>query len=178
MANKPLFIGLGVVVVAAPVLALSIGMMSQGDEPAPAASVAVAPKEAAPAPSAAAPASEAPPLSEEEKKLANPLENVGTGTLIEEKDLNALADAVDLEKDIVQGDFRKDKWARALPVAERMVNGPSDCAQRNWLTRFIEAGKAAMDGSPDYYEKVQLVATLHRSNQELTSAPGQYQERH
>ena len=61
----------------------------------------------------------------------------------------------------------KSRWQRAIPVAEQLIRGPCDCAQRNWLTRFIEMGNFALSNSEtEYYDYATLLAGLGRNDEE------------
>jgi hypothetical protein len=75
-----------------------------------------------------------------------------------------LAAMVDLSQ---AGTHRPDKnrWRQAIPVAEKLIQGPCDCAQRVWLTRFIEMGNFALENSEnEYYEHATLLASLGRND--------------
>ena len=61
----------------------------------------------------------------------------------------------------------KAQWAKAMPVAKKLVEGPCDCAQRVWLKRFIEMGDFAMADSKDQYTKAaQFIATIGRNDEQ------------
>ena len=56
-------------------------------------------------------------------------------------------------------------WKKATPIAEKLLKGPCDCEQRNWLNHFVEMGNAAQTGSEDQYkEDAKLMATLGRND--------------
>jgi len=86
-----------------------------------------------------------------------------------DSDLVRLAEAVRLGK-ANTGDVSKEVWARETPVAEKLLKGLCDCDQRNWLNHFVKTGKEALSGSENYYQSVQVLATLRRSNQDLSAA--------
>lgn len=166
--NIKLMIGAGVGLVAVPVVAFCVSSaLLEDDVPAP----AVAAKEA-PVPVAAAPVRASAPLSTEEQNLATGLPDPAAPGQIKVDAMDQLAYSVGLDDPVVQGDFKKEKWAKAIQVAEKMANnGQADCAQRNWLNQFVDAGKLALAGSPEYYERVQMVAGLARTVPELTNTP-------
>ena len=63
----------------------------------------------------------------------------------------------------------KAQWSQALPAAKKLLEGPCDCAQRIWLTHFVEMGDYAVSGSGsanDYRETAKLMTTLGRSDDE------------
>jgi len=86
-----------------------------------------------------------------------------------DSDLVKLAAAVKLGA-ANTGDVSKEVWARETPIAEKLLQGLCDCDQRNWLNHFVKTGHEAISGSENYYQSVQLLATLRRSNQELSAA--------
>ncbi len=89
--------------------------------------------------------------------------------LVLDSDLAKLADAVKLGKTNT-GDVSKNVWAAETPVAQRLLKGMCDCDQRNWLNHFVKTGQEAVSGSEDYYQSVQVLATLRRNDQELGAA--------
>ena len=89
--------------------------------------------------------------------------------LILDSDLARLADAVKLGKTNT-GDVSKNVWAEETPIARRLLKGMCDCDQRNWLNHFVKTGEEAASGSEDYYQSVQVLATLRRNDQELGAA--------
>lgn len=61
----------------------------------------------------------------------------------------------------------KNQWTRAVSVAEKLLEGPCDCAQRVWLKHFVEMGNYAIsDSNGEYHETAMLMATLGRNNRE------------
>ena len=63
----------------------------------------------------------------------------------------------------------KDQWSRAVPIAERLVQAPSDCEQRNWLSHFIAMGNDAIHGSEeDIYQQAGLMRKMARNDKQLT----------
>ena len=59
----------------------------------------------------------------------------------------------------------KNKWQEALPIAEKLLDYPCDCAQRNWLSHFVELGNDALHGSEqEYNTAAQVLTTLGRNN--------------
>ena len=101
-------------------------------------------------------------------KEAPPLQNAGqsTGLAVQDSDIAQLAAAVKLGTTNT-GAVGKEVWARETPVAERLLNGLCDCDQRNWLKHFVQTGNEAINGSENYYQSVQLLATLRRSDADL-----------
>lgn len=91
-----------------------------------------------------------------------------TGIVVTDSDINQLADAVRLGAQKT-GDVGKDVWARETPIAKKLLNGMCDCDQRNWLKHFVLTGQEAISGSENYYQSVQLLATLRRNNSELSA---------
>ena len=61
----------------------------------------------------------------------------------------------------------KEGWKQAIPIAERLQQGPCDCEQRNWLHHFVETGNSALSDSADQYaENAQLMLTLARNDKQ------------
>ena len=59
----------------------------------------------------------------------------------------------------------KQQWRDALPIAQKLLVYPCDCAQRNWLSHFVETGTDALQGSEqEYHASAQLLVTLGRNN--------------
>lgn len=66
----------------------------------------------------------------------------------------------------------KERWGRALPIAERLVQAPCDCEQRNWLNHFISMGNDALAGmDEDYYRTAVLMQKMARNDQQLADHP-------
>ena len=69
----------------------------------------------------------------------------------------------------------KGVWTEALPVAQKLMDGPCDCAQKVWLKHFIEMGNYALtDATRQYHETAGLMATLGRNDEqamELSKKP-------
>ena len=62
------------------------------------------------------------------------------------------------------------EWQQALPIAEKLLVSPCDCAQRNWLNHFVAMGNHALHGSEDEYKKsAQLIVTLGRNNDQAVA---------
>lgn len=89
-----------------------------------------------------------------------------TGVVVQNSDIDQLANAVKLGTSN-SGTVSKEVWARETPVAEKLLNGMCDCDQRNWLKHFVQTGNEAINGSENYYQSVQLLATLRRSDGDL-----------
>ena len=59
----------------------------------------------------------------------------------------------------------KNQWTQALPIAQKLMDGPCDCAQKVWLKHFIEMGNYALTDSIDQYRETGgLMATLGRND--------------
>jgi hypothetical protein len=81
-------------------------------------------------------------------------------------DLDRLAAAVHL-RDPEMG-ASKQVWAVELPIAQSLLQRPCDCDERNWLKHYVKTAQDALSGSEDYVHSIQLLATLRRSDQDLT----------
>jgi hypothetical protein len=88
---------------------------------------------------------------------------------VQNSDIDSLAAAVKLGEPNAGG-VGKEVWARETPVAEKLLQGLCDCDQRNWLKHFVKAGNEALSGSENYYQSIQELAKLRRSDQDLTAA--------
>lgn len=59
----------------------------------------------------------------------------------------------------------KTEWKEVLPYAQKLMDGPCDCAQKVWLKHFIEMGNFALtDSDRQYHETASLLATLGRND--------------
>lgn len=59
----------------------------------------------------------------------------------------------------------KNVWKAVLPAAQKLMDGPCDCAQKVWLKHFIEMGNYALsDSDIQYHETASLLATLGRND--------------
>ena len=59
----------------------------------------------------------------------------------------------------------KNRWMQAIPAAGKLLEGPCDCEQRNWLTHFVEMGNFALSNSDnEYHELAALMTGLGRNN--------------
>ena len=66
----------------------------------------------------------------------------------------------------------KKQWNRALPIAQRLAQGPCDCEQRNWLVQFIQMGNDALAGSEqDYYRLAGVMRKTARNDKQLADNP-------
>ncbi|MGH8046944.1 MAG: hypothetical protein ACREKL_06835, partial [Chthoniobacterales bacterium] len=63
----------------------------------------------------------------------------------------------------------KEKWAKAIPIAEKLLTQSCDCEQRNWLTQFVAVGNMAVDGSPDFHKFAPALATMYRDDNEMAT---------
>ncbi len=123
-----------------------------------------------------APASPAPPSPDaldqpvaltvsEEANFIPPLP--ADATAVPDADLLKLSVMVDLTN-ADERHIDKERWSRAVPVAERLAQGPCDCEQRNWLTQFIRMGNDALTGSEeDYYRLVEVMRKTPRNDKQL-----------
>ena len=70
----------------------------------------------------------------------------------------------------------KERWSRAIPVAQQLLAGPCDCEQRNWLNHFVAMGNDAITNlDQQYHEEAQLLATLGRNDQDAMARRRQQQ---
>lgn len=61
----------------------------------------------------------------------------------------------------------KARWEQALPIARTLSSGSCDCAQRIWLTHFIEMGEYAMNGdNQNYFAVAQGLVALGRNDKQ------------
>jgi len=131
---------------------------------------ASAPVAAAPAPIPAAPsAPQQPAAATSTPASATPAAQspvIGSAVTVQDSDIAQLASAVKLGTPTA-GSISKEVWARETPVAEKLLNGLCDCDQRNWLKHFVQTGNEAISGSENYYQSVQVLGTLRRSNADL-----------
>jgi hypothetical protein len=81
-------------------------------------------------------------------------------------DLDHLAAAVHLRETGMGAS--KQVWAAELPVAQSLLQRPCDCDQRNWLKHYVKTANDALSGSEDYAHSIQLLATLRRSDRDLS----------
>ena len=59
----------------------------------------------------------------------------------------------------------KARWSQALPIASKLLHGPCDCEQRNWLNHFVGLGNEALsDANGQYYQDAKIMATLGRND--------------
>ena len=66
----------------------------------------------------------------------------------------------------------KEQWNRALPIAQKLVQGPCDCEQRNWLNQFIRMGNDALtEDHEDYFRLAAVMRKTARNDQQLVSDP-------
>ncbi len=64
----------------------------------------------------------------------------------------------------------KQRWAQAVPVASKLMEGPCDCDQRNWLKHFVKMGNDALSNSDtDYMVEAGLLSTIRRSDTQHSS---------
>jgi hypothetical protein len=125
----------------------------------------------------ASPGTEAQPMEPPPAPVASPdiktagspqISPPGAVATVQDSDLQKLADAVKLGRTNT-GDVGKDVWAREVPVAQKLLQGLCDCDQRNWLKHFVETGNQAVSGSEQYYQSVQILATLRRNDRQLAT---------
>ena len=66
----------------------------------------------------------------------------------------------------------KERWSRAVPIAQKLAQGPCDCEQRNWLVNFIDMGNSALAGSDDkYYRLAGLMQKMARNDKQFEKDP-------
>jgi hypothetical protein len=130
---------------------------------------AVSPPPTTTTPEVQSPEQPAPPVSPRLITVAAPPSSLQAAPItVLNSDLDRLAAAVKLGE-ANTGDVSKETWARQVPVAEKLLQGLCDCDQRNWLKHFVKTGNDALSGSEDYYQSIQLLAKLRRSDQDLTA---------
>ena len=92
-------------------------------------------------------------------------------TNVPDEDLLKLSASVDLANALDRS-IDKERWARVMPVAEKLVQGPCDCEQRNWLNHFIAMGEAARNGADEEYRQLAgLLVKLARNDKQLADDP-------
>ena len=70
----------------------------------------------------------------------------------------------------------KNRWRLAIMAAGKLLEGPCDCAQRNWLVRFVEMGNAALsDSGGQYRDSAILIASLGRNDEQAMARSQQTQ---
>jgi hypothetical protein len=61
----------------------------------------------------------------------------------------------------------KNLWKEIMPAAQKLMDGPCDCAQKVWLKHFLEMGDFALSNSLDqYHETAKLMTTLGRNDEQ------------
>ena len=89
-------------------------------------------------------------------------------TSVPDDALSQLSNLVDLKHAATQPPD-KQRWAQAIPAASKLMEGPCDCDQRNWLKHFVKMGNAAFsDSHTDYSEEAQLLSTIRRNDTQVT----------
>jgi len=83
-------------------------------------------------------------------------------------DLKNLAVAVDL-KNAKLSDVDKEAWQKALPTAQKLLQGACDCEGRNWLNHFVETGNYALSGDSHYEDSAKMLLTLPKNDDEATT---------
>jgi len=130
---------------------------------------AVSPSPTTTTPEVQSPKQPGPPVSPRLITAAEPPSSLQAAPIpVLNSDLDRLAAAVKLGE-ANTGGVSKETWARQVPVAEKLLQGLCDCDQRNWLKHFVKTGNDALSGSEDYYQSIQLLAKLRRSDQDLTA---------
>ena len=72
-------------------------------------------------------------------------------TYVPDGNLQQLSVMVNLAEATVQAPDKK-QWTEAVAVAQKLMEGPCDCAQRVWLKNFIAMGNYALSGSTSQYQ--------------------------
>ena len=133
----------------------------------PAAVVPTTPEIAPAAPVAeTAPSVSAPPAPSAAPSPGMSAPNTVSNDPVTVLDLDHLGSAVHLREPAMGAS--KQVWAAELPIAQSLLQRPCDCDQRNWLKHYVKTAQDALLGSEDYVPSIQLLATLRRSNQDLT----------
>lgn len=160
--NDKTLIGIGIAAVATPLLAL---MIFNGTGASSARSPAT--QNATPAASQLSIASMQSPVG---SKIDQPPGEDGalpaSGVQVTPAEQENLAQMVGLSENASQP-FNKEKWEKAIPIAEKLLAQSADCEQRNWLTQFVAVGKLAMEESPDFRQYAPMLATMYRDKNEL-----------
>jgi hypothetical protein len=87
-------------------------------------------------------------------------------TSIPDQDLILLSEMVGLP---AARDTAPDKtqWRKAIAIADKLLQGPCDCGQRNWLTHFVETGNYALSDAKDqFHASAEVVASLARNDKQ------------
>jgi hypothetical protein len=85
-------------------------------------------------------------------------------TSIPDEDLLKLSAMVDLA-DAATHRPDKERWKQAISISQKLMEGPCDCEQRNWLTRFVEMGNFALsDSESEYRGYATMMATMGRND--------------
>ena len=85
-------------------------------------------------------------------------------TFVPDEDLLKLSTMVDLAGAATHRP-NKDRWRQALAVSQKLMEGPCDCEQRNWLSRFGEMGNFALTNSEtEYRNYATLMSNLGRND--------------
>lgn len=153
---------IGGIVVGASFLMVTLaapGLVSMVGGPPPAATEGGAGATAPPVVAEAAPV--AAPVATPES-LVPPLPK--NAASVPDGDLEKLSLLVDLAESPSQSP-NIERWKQVLPIAQNLMNGPCDCTQRIWLTRFVAMGNSALSGSSaDYKQSAQLIVTMGRND--------------
>ncbi len=113
------------------------------------------------------PSAPAPPPTPVPMAVSVPVTTTLSNQPVTVLDLDQLASAVHLREPSLGAS--KQVWASQLPIAESLLQRPCDCDQRNWLKHYVKTANDALAGSEDYVHSVQLLATLRRSDQDLST---------
>jgi hypothetical protein len=161
--NDKTLLAIGVAAVATPVLAFVVfNSPGHSSVPAPVSQNAVALPSQISTASAQSPVVsklEQPPLTGEAAKPSS-------GIQVTPADQEKLAQMVELS-DKPNQSFNKEKWTKAIPIAQKLADQSADCEQRNWLNQFVAVGNMGLEGSPDFQKYAPVLATMYRDNMEL-----------
>ena len=90
-------------------------------------------------------------------------------TAVPDETLLQLSNLVDLAHATTRPP-NKQRWAQAVPVASKLMEGPCDCDQRNWLKHFVKMGNDVFSNSDtDYMAEAGLLSTIRRSDTQHSS---------
>jgi hypothetical protein len=163
------YLGFGSAVLALAALAFAgMGVFHalRAPEPAPAAAQSLAPQaQSIPV----APQVQSAPMVQPAPVVAaaslRPLPDVPANAVaVPDKNLLQLAKMVDLPN-AAGHPADKPQWAQAASAARKLLGGPCDCDQRNWLNHFVETASYALSGSSaEYDDSAKLLSTLGRNN--------------
>jgi len=109
----------------------------------------------------------APPPEEPGQEVQTPIFTEPLDHPVNVSDLQSLAASVHLKKTNL-GEMDRSLWKKALPQAQKLLQGACDCEERNWLNHFVETGNAALTDPKEYLESAKLLVSLPKNDDEAT----------